>query len=277
MANFHLPPVGFGPGSQPEDADGAPQYLPMPQEMRVFVPPSPEITDPTRLAPALRLLRELAAACRACAQDGTRAEFDLAPLDAENRTLIAETLGQGEVSIRIRGVPAVAVQESVFAGVWVLSGRGIDRIEVAPIPAPAVSRAFDPVRAAMGADAPRGPGVVNAPPLLVELQDKSAAWTAGAAPHVINLSLLPHTEEDLLWLDAALGEGAVTILSRGYGNCRITATALSHVWRVQFFNSMDTLILDTFEVTAMPEVALAAPEDLADSANRLTRVLETIR
>ena len=119
--------------------------------------------------------------------------------------------------------------------------------------------------------------MVNAPPLLVELTDKSTGFDAGAPLHVINLSLLPHTEEDLVWLDTALGEGSVTILSRGYGNCRITATALPHVWRVQFFNSQDTLILDTFEVTTVPEVACAAPEDLVDSANRLEQVLEAIR
>jgi hydrogenase-1 operon protein HyaF len=40
---------------------------------------------------------------------------------------------------------------------------------------------------------------------------------------------------------------------------------------------MDVLILDTFEVTAMPEVALAADEDLTDSAGRLREVLEAIR
>ena len=68
----------------------------------------------------------------------------------------------------------------------------------------------------------------------------------------------------------------MTILSRGYGNCRITATALAHVWRVQFFNSMDTLILDTFEVTGVPEVAVAAPEDLTDSGARILKVLEAI-
>ncbi|MCE8470492.1 hydrogenase expression/formation protein, partial [Rhodovulum sulfidophilum] len=61
------------------------------------------------------------------------------------------------------------------------------------------------------------------------------------------------------------------------GNCRVAATATPNVWRVQFFNSMDSLILDTFEVTDMPEVALAAPEDLTDSAARLREVLEAIR
>ncbi len=39
---------------------------------------------------------------------------------------------------------------------------------------------------------------------------------------------------------------------------------------------MDTLILDTFEVAKMPEVALAAVEDLADSADRIEAVLEGI-
>ena len=99
----------------------------------------------------------------------------------------------------------------------------------------------------------------------------------GGAADVINLTLLPHTEEDLTLLDTVLGEGAVTILSRGYGNCRITATATPHVWRVQFYNSTDALILDTIEVTTMPEVALAAREDLEDSAGRIREVLEAIR
>jgi hydrogenase-1 operon protein HyaF len=40
---------------------------------------------------------------------------------------------------------------------------------------------------------------------------------------------------------------------------------------------MDVLILDTFEVTVMPEVALAAPEDLGDSGARILEVLEAIR
>jgi hydrogenase-1 operon protein HyaF len=138
------------------------------------------------------------------------------------------------------------------------------------------ARAFTALRPGKGPDAPRGPAVINAPPIYAELADKAARGTAGEPAHVVNFTLLPHTEEDLLWLDAALGEGAVTILSRGYGNCRVTATALAGVWRVQFFNSMDALILDTLEVTDMPEVVLAAREDLEDSARRLEQVLEAI-
>ena len=66
----------------------------------------------------------------------------------------------------------------------------------------------------------------------------------------------------------------MSILSRGYGNCRVTSTRLAHVWWVQYFNSMDTLILNTIEVVALPEVALAAPEDLRESHQRLVELVQ---
>ncbi|NKX45974.1 hydrogenase expression/formation protein [Roseicyclus persicicus] len=275
-ADFHLPPMGFGPGSQPDPSGEELTYMSMPQDMMVYAPHYPEIENSSAVGPALILLRQVAGACARVAAGGATERFETGGLDAANRALIAETLGTGEVSVKIRTIPAIAAQESRFAGVWVLSGLDHDAIEVGPIPSRALSPGLTPRRAARGAEAPRAGAVINAPPIYAELADKSASWAGKDDLHVVNLSLLPHTPEDLVWLDAALGEGAVTILSRGYGNCRITATALPHVWRVQFFNSMDSLILDTFEVTAMPEVALAAPEDLADSSSRLLKVLEAI-
>lgn len=278
VSNFHLPPTGYGPGSQPPEEDGAElQYLQMPQDMRSYSHHIPEVEVSPELAPALGMLAEISAACLSVAQGMANVQFDLRDLDAANRALIAETMGQGEVSIRMHGIPAVAAQESVFAGVWVLSSADMDAIEVGPVPQLSRDRAFVAKRAGQGHDAPKNPQVVNAPPLLVEMLDKSANFDPAAEAHVINLTLLPHTEADLVWLDQALGEGSVTMLSRGYGNCRVTATALDHVWRVQFFNSMDTLILDTFEITTLPAVVEAAGEDLQDSGERLVEVLEAIR
>jgi len=274
VSNFHLPPVGFGPGSQPEEGEEL-RYMQLPSGMRTYSAHTPEVDDASAVTPALKTLADIASAAEACAKGGM-ASFDLAHLDAANRALIAETMGQGEVAMKIRGIPSLMVQESVFAGVWMVAGAGVDLIEVGAVPSASLSRAFEPFRPSLGSSHPRQPGVVNAPALAAEIFDKSAAFVGGL-PHVVNLTLLPHTEEDLIWLDKVLGEGAVTILSRGYGNCRITATATPHVWRVQFFNSMDTLILDTFEVTTMPEVAMAAPEDLEDTAERIREVLEAIR
>jgi len=179
--------------------------------------------------------------------------------------------------MKVRGKLAVMVQESVFAGVWLLLAAGMDVVEVAPVPTLALARAHVPHRQAMGVQARRVSGLANAPAILAELVDKSQTRRAGAMAHVVNLSLLPHTPEDLDWLSEALGEGALTVLSRGYGNCRVTACAQAHVWKVQFFNSMDTLILDTYEVCEIPEVAIAAAEDLEDSATRIRDVIGAIR
>jgi hydrogenase-1 operon protein HyaF len=276
VSPFTMPPAGFGPGSQPLPDDDL-QYMSMPSGMRVYQPHIPEADDPGALAEALALLANMAAACEAVAAGAAAVEFDLSRLTPNARRVVADALGQGEVSMKIRGVPAIMVQESVFAGVWMLAGAGVDRAEVAPVPSLSLGRAHLPHRPAVGARAARVPGLANAPSVLAELMDKSAKRRDGDGPHVVNLSLLPHTPEDLIWLDEALGEGAVTILSRGYGNCRVTATGQAHVWKVQFFNSMDTLILDTYEVTDMPEVALAADVDLTDSAERIRQVIEAIR
>lgn len=277
---FMMPPTGFGPGSQPlADEDEKLEYMPLPQDMRTYSPRLPEVDDldPVEIAAAMDVLQQVAEACQRIAESGGTERFDLSGLDTTNRALIAETMGEGEVSAKVRSVPAIAVQESVFAGVWTLKGAGTDCLEVGAIPACVSQNAFAARRMGQGHKTPLMPGVVNAPPLMIELSDKSAAFTPDAPLHVVNLSLLPHTEEDLVWLDQAVGEGAVTILSRGYGNCRITATTVPHVWRVQFFNSMDTLILDTFEVTVIPEVAMAASEDLSDSGKRILSVMGAIR
>jgi hydrogenase-1 operon protein HyaF len=277
---FTMPPTGFGPGSQPGDqGDETLEYMPMPQDMRTYSPRLPEVEalEGVDLNPAFRLLEEVARAATRIGREGGAACFDLGELDAANRALVVETMGSGEVAAKVRTIPAIAVQESVFAGIWMLKSAQADQIEVAAIPRCVTEDAFGATRTGLGAEALNQPGVANAPSIVVELMDKAARFDPQAPLHVVNLSLLPHTEQDLVALDAAFGEGTVTILSRGYGNCRITAMALPHLWRVQFFNSQDLLILDTFEVTTVPEVACAAPEDLAESGDRLLKVLEAIR
>ncbi|MDX8355476.1 hydrogenase expression/formation protein [Cognatiyoonia sp. IB215182] len=274
IRDVQIPPTGFGPGSQPSETEGSElEYMSLPQDMRTYTPSIPMVEADPALAPAMALMGQIADAADKVAKGGKSVSFDLSGLDKANRGLIAETMGEGEVAMKLRGIPALSVQESVFAGIWTVTGVGIDRIDVATVPDAARDHAF--VASVERRAVQAGPGVVNAPALIAELEDKSAGY-AGEL-HVINLTLLPHTEEDLLWLDTRLGQGATDILSRGYGNCRIRATALPHVWRVQFFNSMDTLILDTLEVTDMPEVVLAADEDLAESAARLRQVMEAIR
>ena len=114
---------------------------------------------------------------------------------------------------------------------------------------------------------------MNAPTLLQELHDQRQQWRAGQSAHLVNLSLLPLSPADMACLEEQLGTGRVVILSRGYGNCRISSTRVPTTWRVVYYNSQDAMILNSIEVVDMPEVACAAPEDLVDSEQRLREVM----
>jgi hydrogenase-1 operon protein HyaF len=272
-----------GPGSQPADEDGGTlAYMEMPSGMRTFSAPDlPEPEEAVGVEAALAALRRVLSALEAFGASGQGAVIDVLGLDTANRAFLDQILGEGEVSAI--GGSDVQAQESVLAGVWRVrtvdeQGRIIgDCVEVAAFPVAVAARAFATAAPSIAIPASFGPGVFNAPPLLPEINDRIPAAAPDAAPHVINLSLLPHTEQDLICLDTLMGKGWLTVLSRGYGNCRVMSTGTRCVWWVRFYNSQETLILNAIEVTAIPEVICAAPEDIADSADRLREILEIYR
>ena len=279
MTSISLPI--FGQGSQPAEADGAAlEYLQMPQEMTTYS--MPQISTDLNgldLAQAKNVLQQLQQ--NLAAFPSIFAPIELMQLDAGNRRFVDELLGEGEVSVICSGEQSTRIQESVLAGVWRLqklnAGRQIidDALEVGIIPQQLSQSAFNGTATQIDTrwtELP--PGVMNAPPLLAELNAKIADYRPGGEAHTINLSLLPQTEQDLAFLAQRLGGGTVTILSRGYGNCRITATGTRYVWWVQYFNSEDTLILNTLEVSDVPSVACASPEDITDSCERLEEILK---
>lgn len=273
----------IGPGSQPEE-DAPLEYL-SPGEMATFrAPRVPEVVSAPALAAARAALSGLHERLRAWELLSPGApELDLRGLAPAALDLVNTSLGEGEVSVLVKGPRAVEAQETAFAGVWRVRERGpdgavaSDRVEAGAMPA-AVRTAL----AAAARDAaprelpPEIPGLMNAPAVAREILDRSARHVPGRPAHVLNFTLLPMTPEDLAWLAAALGEGPVTLLSRGYGNCRISSTAVPHVFWVKYYNSMDTLILDTIEVVDVPEAALAAREDLEDSTARLGEWLASL-
>ncbi len=274
----------FGPGSQPGGEDGEElNYMEMPKGMHTYsMPEMPEKEEAQAFGPALEKLDAVLDALRAAPAPGTTLTIGLETLDKANRDFVSQLLGEGEVSI-IAG-STIQVQEAVLAGVWRIfeadnAGALIgDRIEVGDFPASVLKMAQD-----AGGPALRAAGdlaalnLMNAPSLATEIADKLASFREGSAPHVLNLSLLPVSEEDEVFLDRCLGTGTVTILSRGYGNCRISSTAVRNAWWVRYFNSREALILNTVEISEIPAVACAAKEDLEDSAQRLSEILAVYR
>ncbi|MBY5717025.1 hydrogenase expression/formation protein [Rhizobium leguminosarum] len=206
--------------------------------------------------------------------------FDITDFPDDDRELITQTLGEGEVA----GVAALAngvtaqMQEAVMAGVWRIrftdvDGRLIaDYIEVASIPA-AVRQACSGLPASIS-HGPAPAGAMNVMPVLTEIGDRIARYRDGDPAHVITFSLFPMSPEDMAFLQDALGAGPVQLTSRGCGTCRVVATGARNVWSVQFYNAMDTIILDTLEVCNIPSVAIAAEEDFRDSEARLRDIWE---
>lgn len=281
MKAFPIPVVALGPGTQTEDENL--DYLPMPKDMDTYrAPMLPEPEEIAGRAAARGALVRVLALLDQAADGGAGGQVSLLDLPPEDRLLVNQVMGEGEASAIVREESSpleVRIQESVFAGVWRLmtfNGAALvdDVIEVGPVPALLrVVAAEDAEREYRPWLGPLPPNVQNAPLLVEEVRDQVARWQPGQTSHVINLTLLPVTPEDIGYLDHQLGTGRVLLLSRGYGNCRISNTRLPNCWRVVYYNSMDKVILNTVEVVDMPEVAMAAPEDLRDSHERLQDVV----
>ncbi|NIA02629.1 MAG: hydrogenase expression/formation protein [Planctomycetia bacterium] len=286
MKKIDIPVSVVGPGSQPVDADGAEMtFMDMPSGMTTFESPVvPEPEDTEGMEQAIELASKIQKAMKSYRVGDKALVFELSTLDDKNSLFMDQLLGDGEVSIQCGGALNAEIQESVLAGLWRVryldDQQNIirDTMEVASIPGLVSEMTFHNAVDNIDVkqlDIPES--VYNAPPLLIEISDKLPEYQPGDEPHVINLSLLPHTEEDISFLSDSLGIGPTVILSRGYGNCRISSTTTKYVWWVQYFNSQDTLILNTLEISKVPEVAIASNEDLEDSAGRLDEILSIYR
>ncbi|MEW5965815.1 MAG: hydrogenase expression/formation C-terminal domain-containing protein [Pseudomonadota bacterium] len=286
MKEFPIPLVALGPGTHTEDESL--DYLSLPKDMDTYRPPVlPEPEELVGLDQARQALQQVLTLLERGGEGGAPGLVRLGVLAPRDFRIINQVLGEGEASAIVQlgaGNLEVRVQEAVFAGVWRLmtwrheDGRDSvlvdDAIEVGPVPSLfAATAAEDVWKEHPVWQGPLPPNVQNAPLLVEEIRDQAARWRPGQVSHVVNLTLLPVTPEDIGFLDHQLGTGRVLMLSRGYGNCRISNTRLPNCWRVVYYNSMDKVILNTVEVVDMPEVAMAAPEDLRDSHERLREVV----
>ena len=277
MKPIHIPIKSL----MPEPADDGVEFMAMPREMSTFsMPHLPEPGPGNDVAGARDVLQAFLGHFKAwLAAGGEHPALDLAGLAPDALRVLNETLGEGEVAAMVEAGHQIRVQETVFSGVWreqhFADGGALlhDYLLAAPIPKillQLAQRGSSPALRPL----PLPVGAMNVPALVNEMQEAMDRCGPGSAPHVFNLTLLPLSPEDAAHLDALLDGGTVVILSRGFGNCRISSTAARHVWRVQYFNNMQTLILNTIEVVELPEVAVAAAEDLAESHERLAELVQ---
>jgi len=117
MKPFPIPVRMLGPGSQPADEDAL-QVLQMDREVGTFAMPHiPASADDAHMAAARDLLAGFHD--RLCGwREGDGPELDMTHVAPGPLGMVNQMLGEGEVSIRIRGPREVHIQETIFAGLW---------------------------------------------------------------------------------------------------------------------------------------------------------------
>ncbi len=266
-------------------ADAAePSLLGLPTGEGVFR--SRDVRADAEAGPAVQaMLATIADALRAAAGEGRAWRRRLDGVSPDERAVLYDALGEGEVSVVIApGAPEegeAQIAETVLPGVWI--GRACDAegvlqtewVEVADAPRALREVAATRPRADIALEAITPPrGAMNVMGVLAEIRDRAAAWRPGTPNHIINFTLFPMSETDTAFLAQVLGEAGARATSGGYGAARVIVTGLRHVWAVQYLNGMGTVILDTLEVGDIPEAMLAGREDFEDSAERLAEILD---
>lgn len=227
---------------------------------------------------AVVLLSKIAQAIAGQKADAPTQLFRLANLNDLESQLIADVLGEGEVGgvVALPDGSLAQIQESVLAGIWRVrleTDATSDYLEIGAVPE-IVRRAAADLTSADFEIGPVPEGAMNVLPVLAEIRERAMAWRPGMRSQIINFTLLPMSPVDMSFLQDTIRNGPIQLVSRGYGTCRVLSTGIRNVWSVQFFNAMDTIILDTLEVGGVPTVALAADEDFEDSAERLQEIIE---
>ena len=278
MTDFPLVWHAKVPAPAPAQGENSLRLLDMPLGQ---VPPRRNAKPVDHLSPVARAALEeaLAALHRHAAGEREASRISLRGLDADDRDMVLDVLGEGDVWAQVGGNVAYEIAESVLAGLWRIEATAQDGtksewLEVADIPQAIVAMAERMPREAITIPTQVPQGAMNALALLTELQQRSAGYQPGAENHIINFTLLPITEVDAEVLTTVLGQLPLVIRGGGYGSCRIFATGLKHVWAVQYLNSMGAVILDTLEIGGVPVAALAAREDFEDSAERLGEIIK---
>ncbi|MGY3621678.1 hydrogenase expression/formation C-terminal domain-containing protein [Bradyrhizobium sp. USDA 10063] len=242
-------------------------------------PSSIDGVELTRKYPnAIALLSNVAAAVAGQKSDAPTQLFKLGGLSDVERKLTADVLGQGEVAgvVALPDGSVAQVQESVLAGIWrvrIETDAAQEYVEVGAIPE-IVRRAATDLTSTDLMIGAAPDGAMNVLPVLAEIRERALAWQPGMRSQIINFTLLPMGPVDLAFLRQSVGNGPIQLISRDHGTCQVLATSIRNVWSVQFFNAMDSIILDTLEVGGVPMVALAADEDFEDSAERLQEIIE---
>ena len=102
----------------------------------------------------------------------------------------------------------------------------------------------------------------NAPVLLREIAELGLRLVATGESAAIDLRALPLTTADLDWLRETLGQGQVKASLEAEGESTLSETVCPGVWWVTHHNEHGAVASEFIEVTFVPELLKAHPDDI---------------
>lgn len=102
----------------------------------------------------------------------------------------------------------------------------------------------------------------NAPVLLHEIAELARRLLDSGESSAIDLRALPLTPADLDWLRETLGQGQVVATLEAEGESTLTETVCPGVWWVTHRNENGAVASEFIEVTFVPELLKAHPDDV---------------
>ncbi|EET7734897.1 hydrogenase expression/formation C-terminal domain-containing protein [Escherichia coli] len=203
--------------------------------------------------------------------------YELSQEEQQYTSFLDSILGEGEISARSKTYKEEEeIQETIYTGVWRVKKFDVqkklisDKVLVDLIPESLVL-----FRGESDITLPPEPeGIMNAG--FVAREIKSRLQHIPDEKHIINLTLLPFNNIDHEYINDFLGEGSCAIFSRGYGKCRIVSSKYSGVWRINYFNDMNTKLQDLIEISSVPDIAMAGVDDLEHSYDEINETLKWI-
>jgi HupH hydrogenase expression protein, C-terminal conserved region len=114
----------------------------------------------------------------------------------------------------------------------------------------------------------------NVEPLLHEIRHALKRVAAGEQGTVIDLKSLPMAPGEERRIEEALGEGEVRAELQALGPTVVQETAYPGVWLVTHRNAENEVVARFIEVTRMPEILMAQPEDIERGIEKLESELQ---
>lgn len=116
----------------------------------------------------------------------------------------------------------------------------------------------------------------NARPLLMEIAERVRRLVEHGETAAIDLSALPLTPADKDWLRAQLGSGQVHVSLEAEGLSTLDETACPGVWWITHRDARDRVMAEFIEVTRVPDLIQAHPEDIKIGLGNLEDVISQL-